>query len=580
MAFPTAHEILQENESVAAASGCMLEKPRRHTHRMAFSTFRKEHAMPGIRLANHRHLGLGIAAVLLAVSTLPAQTLPKGPGKGVDVARRIDEEIDRKLAEQKIPASPQADDAEFVRRVTLDLIGRVPTAAEAVAFLDDKTADKRARLIDDLLGRPEYGRHFGILWQNRIVPLNGENTREFNKTLFVWLAEGFNANRPWGQTVSALLLAEGELGKEPTLGFYLSPANQVDRYVQPERVAGSVAQLFLGVNLRCAQCHNHPFAKWKQTEFWGVAAFFGRVGYTKEAKEKRLVESAKIITKDGAPMASARPDATIQIPGKEKIVKARFLEGDEPALDPNESFRGAFVKWLVSAENHRFAAAASNRLWAHFFGRGIVNPADDIHDDNPPTHPELLKLLAAEFAASGHDQKHLIRCLCNSKAYQRSSRPLPENKADRELYSHMTLKQLSPEVLWDSLAMIMDGRMIDRDLVKSVADPGRGFWVMSFNSQEAGEDATRYTHGVPQTLKMLNSGLMHANSPTVRAVLKDKLTWEQSSELIYLTALARRPTPDELKLWEKYRDEVKNPERTYRTMLWTLANTSEFVFNH
>jgi hypothetical protein len=430
-----------------------------------------------------------------------------------------------------------------------------------------------------LLARFEYGRHFSILWQNRIVPLNGENTREFNTRLFLWLADGFNRNRPWGQTVSELLLAEGDLAS-PTMGFYMSSANQVERYVQADRVTGSVAQLFLGVNLRCAQCHDHRFAKWKQTDFWGVAAFFGRVGYTRETKEKRLVESAKIIGKDGAPMATARPDASILIPGKGSVVKARFLEGEEPALAPTESFRAAFVKWLVARGNQRFATAAANRLWAHLLGRGLVNPVDDIHDDNPPSHPELLKLLADEFAASGHDQKHLLRCICNSKVYQRSSRPLPANRDDQSLYSHVPLKQLSPEALWDSLATVMDGVAIDRDLAKSVANPGRHFWLAAFNSQEAGEDATRYTHGVPQTLKMLNSMLLHARSPVGQRIHQEKLSWEKASELIYLTALSRRPTKEEMTLWEKYRDEVKNPELTYRTMLWALLNTSEFLFNH
>jgi hypothetical protein len=523
---------------------------------------------------------LGVLALLISPVARAEPAATKAAGQSADIAIQIDRAIDEKLAEKKIPASPQADDADFIRRVTLDLVGRVPTAAEAATFIDDRTADKRARLIDNLLARPEYGRHFGVLWQNRVVPLNGENQREFNKPLFLWFAEGFNRNRPWSQTVSELLMAEGDVGS-PTLGFYMSPANQVERYVQADRVAGTVAQLFMGVNLRCAQCHNHPFAKWKQTEFWGVAAFFGRVGFTKENKEKRLVESPQIITKDGAPIATARADATILIPGKEKVVKARFLEGDEPALDPKESFRASFVKWLVAPGNQRFAMAGVNRLWAHLLGRGLVNPVDDIHDDNPPTHPELLKLLADEFAASGHDQKHLIRCICNSKAYQRSSRPLPANKLDVELYSHMPMKQLSPEVLHDSVALITDGRAFDNmDLVKSVTNPGRDHWINAFNSQEAGEDATRYTHGVPQTLKMLNSMLTNANAPVVREIHKDKIPWEKAAEVLYLTALSRRPTADEMKIWEKYRDDVKNPDTTYRHMLWAMINTSEFLFNH
>src|SRR6185437_2132280 len=324
---------------------------------------------------------------------------PSTSHRPAEIVAEVDRAIDQKLAEKRLPASPQADDAEFLRRVTIDLIGRVPTAGEASAFLDAKSSDKRARLIDDLLARPEYGRNFGILWHNRVIPLSTENSRELNPKLFLWFVEGFNRNRPWSQTVSELLLAEGDVKKTPTLGFYLSGANSVERYVQADRVAGSVSQLFLGVNLRCAQCHNHPFAKWKQTEFWGVAAFFGRVGYTQKNKEKILAESPKIVNKDSQPVATARPDATILIPGKNKAIKARFLEGEEPKLDPNQSFRAPFVKWLTAPTNERFAAAAVHRLWAHFLGRGLGNPVDDMHDDNPSTHPAVMKMLTRELAS-------------------------------------------------------------------------------------------------------------------------------------------------------------------------------------
>src|SRR5262249_4353240 len=150
-----------------------------------------------------------------------------------------------------------------------------------------------------------------------------------------------------------------------------------------------------------------------------------------------------------------------------------------------------------------------------------------------------------------------------------------------ELFSHLPLKQLAPEALWDSLAMVMDGVMIeDKDLLKTVVNPGREHWLWAFNSQEAGEDMTRYTHGVPQVLRMLNSNLMQANSPTIRRLLQDKQPWDQAFEQLYFTTLARRPTPEERQLWEKHRDEVKNLETTYRSMLWVLLNSSEFVFNH
>ena len=456
------------------------------------------------------------------------------------VAAAIDAAIDAALADKKMPASPQADDAEFLRRVTLDLTGTIPTAEQAAAFLDSKEPDKRVKLIDELLASSLYGRHFGTLWHNRIVPLSPENTRNFDKPLFLWLANGFNNDRPWSKTVSELLLAEGERAKNPALGFYLSPLNSVEDYVQADRVAGSVSQLFLGVNLRCAQCHNHPFASWKQTDFWGVAAFFGRVGYTRETKELRLTESRKIRNKDNQPVETARDDASIPIPGKNKFVKARFLGGEEPALAADESFRAAFVAWLTAPRNDRFHKAAVNRLWGQCFGRGLVNPIDNMHDGNPASHPALLQMLADEFAASGDDQKHLLRCICNSKAYQRSSRPESGNIEDATLCSHMALKQLSPEALHDAVAQVCDGRLVDgKDLVKSVTNPGRDHWLWTFSTQEAGEDATRFTHGVPQVLQMLNSQLTNARPPLVLQLCRDKAPVEQAVEKLY-----RAPWPD------------------------------------
>ena len=224
------------------------------------------------------------------------------------------------MADAKIPSSPAADDAEFVRRIHLDLIGRIPLGERAVTFIASKDPMRRAKIIDELLTHPEYGRHFGILWHNRIVPLNFENSREFKRPFFVWLADGFNKNRRWSEMVSDLLLAEGDVAGNPALTFYLSPANTMDGYVHADRVAGTVSELFLGTNLRCAQCHDHPFAKWKQTEFWETAAFFGRVGFTKKFGEKKLVESKDVIARGGEKPV-ARADASIQIPGARKSSK-------------------------------------------------------------------------------------------------------------------------------------------------------------------------------------------------------------------------------------------------------------------
>jgi hypothetical protein len=498
-----------------------------------------------------------------------------------EVAAVIDRVIDARLAKEKVPASGQADDAEFLRRAYLDLIGRIPTGERAAEFLASRAPDKRVRLVDELLSSHEYGRHFAELWNRRIGPRSDFVGQHIEKSVFPWLAAEFNRNRPWSGMVADMLQAEGEPDRVPASGFYLSDLNTIEGIVQADRVTASVAQLFLGVNLRCAQCHDHPFAKWRRTEFWEMAVFFGRIGYTSKATTfKYLTEGPVVLTKDAQPIPTARPEADIEIPGKRKVVKARFLEGETPSLDPTKPFRTVLAAWLTARDNKRFAAAAVNRMWNHLMGRGLVVPVDDMHDDNPPSHPEVLDELSRQFAASGHDLHYLIRCITLSRAYGRTSRPTADNRTDSELYSHQILKQMTPEMLYDSIALVTDGRTIPADVLASVRNPGRDHWINVFGSLDIGEDQTRYTHGVPQALRMLNSGLTNANPPVVRRLLKDKFPWEKGLEEIYLAVLARRPSPEEVKLFAAHRARQPNIEVFYRQSLWALVNSSEFLFNH
>lgn len=207
-------------------------------------------------------------------------------------------------------------------------------------------------------------------------------------------------------------------------------------------------------------------------------------------------------------------------------------------------------------------------------------PVDDMHDQNPAELSEVMSILSRRFAETGHDIHDLIRCICLTDAYQRTSRPLPENRRDRVFHSHQALKQLTPEMLYDSLAMITDGQIIGSDALESVRSPARDHWLNFFNSLDTGEDATRYTHGVPQALKMLNSQLSHANSPLIRKLSADKTPWNVGVSQIYIAVLSRHPTPDELELFRRHHDEVKNLDTFYRQSLWSLINSSEFVFNH
>jgi hypothetical protein len=498
-----------------------------------------------------------------------------------DIAKQVDRVIDLRLEKEKIPPSLKAVDAEILRRLYLDLIGRVPTLAEATAFLESREADKRSKLIERLLKRHEYGRHFAIQWHKRIGMRSDFVDKRIEKSMYPWLVDQFNRNRPWSEMVRDMLLAEGDVHKNGATNFYLSELNTIEGIVQADRVAGLSAQLFLGVNLRCAQCHDHPFADWKQTEFWEFAVFFGRIGYAdKSTTFKQLVEAKIVLNKDGQRMPSARDDASIKIPGSDKVVQARFLDGSDAKLDPTRPFRPVLTQWLTGKNNERFAAAAVNRMWNHLMGRGLVMPVDDMHDQNPAELSEVMSILSRRFAETGHDIHDLIRCICLTDAYQRTSRPLPENRRDRVFHSHQALKQLTPEMLYDSLAMITDGQIIGSDALESVRSPARDHWLNFFNSLDTGEDATRYTHGVPQALKMLNSQLSHANSPLIRKLSADKTPWNVGVSQIYIAVLSRHPTPDELELFRRHHDEVKNLDTFYRQSLWSLINSSEFVFNH
>lgn len=521
---------------------------------------------------------------------------PKEPPRPVRdpaaTAAVIDTEIDRHLATIKVPASPQADDAEFLRRVTLDLTGRIPTYQQTVAFLDNQDPAKRRKLIDELLDSPEYGEHFATIWRNLLVGrelnLTGKGGGG-NDAFRPWLAEQFNDNRGWNAIVADLLTAEGTPRDNPATAFLIT--NGENSRPQPNKVTGSVAALFWGVNLRCAECHNHPFAPWKQNDFWGTAAFFGKVQYGggKGGGPQALAESSTVVSggkEKGQPASPMVRGAAIAIPagsGKAagQVVKARFLGGAEPALDEQGPFRPPFAAWATAADHPYFARAAVNRMWAHFFGRGFVHPLDAF-DTGSPSHPELLDRLAKEFADSGFDLKHLARCITSSKAYQRSSYPVPGNETDTAAFSHMAVKVLTPEVLYDALGII--GKE-SSSTAKSNGGKGSGDkqesreqFLRSFRIDED-VPATEYLQGIPQLLRLMN-----ASSPNRGAAIVEKLYSSGASRpdalaTLYLTVLSRRPTPAEVELMTGYLSRRKDDREGYRGVLWMLLNSSEFALN-
>jgi hypothetical protein len=488
------------------------------------------------------------------------------------LARELDRLINQRLQGEQVTPSGRSDDAEFLRRIYLDLTGHIPPADKVVAFLDSKEPDKRARLIDELLASSDYGKHQADVWQALLVKRSSDNRALQTQPLVTWLEENFNQNKPWDKLVSELLTASGPQDKNGAVTYFLGN-NTVDK------INDSVAKLFLGVQLQCAQCHNHPFTDWKQTEYWHMAAFFMKV------QAQRVLPANR---QNGSPGVTEGPSVRRgrnALPESAKVLPPKFLQGEQPEVKSDEPLRPVLAGWLTASTNPYFARAMANRTWAHLFGRGLVNPVDDMHEGNPASHPELLEELARQFAANQFDLKYLVRAICLSEAYQRSSKPTAENaEASPALFSRMAVKVLTPEQLFDSLVQVVGppnqqpqggrpgavGRLPN-------ANP-RTFFV-NFFGVEDGSDPTEYQAGIPQVLRLMNSPMMN-NGAKLTKLIEGANSSAEVIEKLYLNTVSRRPTPNEMDRMQAYVKKSEPPRKAYADLLWALLNSSEFTFNH
>jgi hypothetical protein len=511
-------------------------------------------------------------AALIGSVALTASLRAENPvpiKKTRELASRIDQAINDRLKEEKVAASPQADDAEFLRRVSLDITGIIPSADRAKAFLDSKDADKRAKLIDELLASKDYGKRMADLWQDLLLTRTSENRRLQPQPFHEWLAETFNENKPWDRMVRELLTASGNLEKSPAVTYFL--ANE-----SVDKITDNVTKNLLGLQLQCAQCHNHPFTGWKQTEYWGMAAFFMKV------RSDRVNNAAKNGNSPGVTEGPQINRNKRTLPESAKIVPAKYLLGEEAKLSARDPYRPVLADWITGSKNPYFAKAMVNRVWSMYFGRGLVNPVDDMHEGNVASHPALLNDLAASFTASGYDVKELIRTITLSQAYQRTSKPLQGNEdSEPQLYARMQVKQMTGEMLYDSLVQVAGtqaGGKAERIKGggKAPARTPRDAFVAFFRGDEGG-DPTEYSHGIPQALRLMNSPQFS------RPAMIDRLTKnggkpEQVVEQLYLTTLSRRPTSSEM---DRMIAHVKKADGKtgYGDVLWVLLNSSEFVLN-
>lgn len=505
------------------------------------------------------------------------------------VARSIDQQIDAKLQAARVKPSPASDDAEFQRRIYLDLTGRLPSLDKVAAFIDSTGPDKRARLIDELLASPEYGQHFARYWAELLIKRDGEVNSKMRPVEFrAWLAKEFNDGKGWDQIVTALLTVEGT----GPAGFFFRANKLSGERPSPAKIVGTVGNLFLGIQLQCAQCHDHPFtSEWKHDDFWGMAAFFGRTHYQPftGSREGKITESDP-----PPPDPTAKQKKVFQPPvgGKIEIpdpldakktlreVPAKFLGGPAPELTEKGPYRPHFANWLTAPSNPWFARAAINRLWAVFFARGLINPLDDMGPKAVASHPELLNLLTKEFQESGHDYKHLIRAICNSNAYQRTSRTLPDNRDD-ENFSRMPVKLVQGEVLLKCLDQVLG---VEPPVVPTRNKTKEPISVESnaelFDKAIYDEDPSNYTFGAPQLLRLMNAEVPRRSGAVIARLTQDQAEPGKVVERFYLLTLSRRPTADESKELLAFVKQAGEPAKGYAAVLWILLNSAEFVANH
>jgi hypothetical protein len=534
-----------------------------------------------------------ICFVLGAVSSAAARADDNRTGKTPDAAavaaaneaRALAGQIDRLLAAKwaaakVVPARP-ADDAEYLRRVYLDLVGMIPTAAEARDFLDDSSEDKRSRLVESLLDSPAYLTHATASYRTLLLPEadSGGGLGGAVGTFEAWLRKKVSDGVGYDQIVREVLTVRlGALGRrggnaqdpraEPSpLAYYVA------KDAKPENLAAGAARTFLGVRLECAQCHKHPFDHWTREEFWSLAAFFA--GVSKQGKDDAH-----------GPIREVAGRREVLIPDTSKIVKATFLDGSSPEWGRKASGRDLLAEWVTAPGNPYFARAAANRVWARFFGTGIVEPVDDLRPDNPPSHPELLDLLAREFRSHGYELKFLIRAITATNAYSLTSSVGRSEPAPANLFAWMPVRTISSAQLFETLAQATGFRQGSADMY-SYDGSTKARFLELFTDRD--ERPTEGETSILQALALMNGPLLASvtnpdTNGTLAAVAEAPyLDTRGRIETLYLAALSRRATSAELERLATYVDQGQSTgDRTkaLADIFWALLNSPEFRFNH
>jgi len=497
------------------------------------------------------------AAILLA-SCPPASAATPDPAA---LATRIDNHVAARWNAEKVKPALPTDDAAFVRRVFLDLTGHIPTAAEVRDFLTNNAPDKRASLVARLLDSAAHARHMATFWRREWIPQADTPRSVLGEEIEGWLATQILAGVPYDKIVHELMTPPQTKTRSGTPTTFLTASE-----FKPENLAANTTRAFLGINLDCAQCHNHPFARWTQDQFWQTAAFFARPTST-----------------DGGPARLELP-----IPNTKKTVGPKFLADPQPrwpeALE-HDTGRTVLANWVTAKANPYFAKNAVNRVWANLFGTGLVEPLDDLSGENAASHPELLTELAKAFTDNGFDLKYLTAAIVLSKAYQLSSAAPVGGSSDPRLFARSAVRGLTGEQLYDSLLVAAGLPPVRDDLDSAIAARERKLFVEKFRVDRA-RTAQR---SILQALSLMNGTLTAElttveKTPTLRAIADAPfLDTRGKVEALYLATLSRTPDDAEQARLVRYVDgggADGDGKKALADVLWALLNSTEFNSNH
>jgi hypothetical protein len=512
------------------------------------------------------HVGVFRASIPLGY---PVETMPQ-------VRNFIDKLVFAKLYTLGVPPSPVCDDATYIRRVTVDVAGRLPTPEETARFVADQSPDKRGRWVDTLLDSAGYADYFANKWS--AILRNKRRNGNYVRGTYVfhsWIRQSLLENKPYDEFVRDILAASGEMGNNPPVAWYRE-VKSMDQQVE------DCAQLFLGLRIQCARCHHHPFEKWSQQDYYGFAAFFSRVG----RKDGVQNDEQRIFHNRGV--------AAAQNPKTKQNVTPTGLGDDPMAIAAEDDPRQALVDWMAAEDNPFFAHAVVNRYWKHFFSRGLVDPEDDMRVTNPASNPELLDALAGHFIASGFDLQELVRTICTSQVYQLSSLPGDFNVSDKQNFSRYYPKRLTAEVLLDALDQVTASQTKFAGLpagTRAVQLPDTGannYFLTVFGKPEADsacECERSQEANLAQSLHLLNSaevqGKLSAGDGRAAKLAGDNERSHQDRITdLYMWVYSRPPVEDEMATAVAYIEKKENKQHAYEDILWALINTKEFLFNH